>query len=613
MRALALCALAACVSDPKTALFELPGDSPDFYATPFPSDLRRAADGTLDLSGFPTNSIIADKYRAAADTLDGFGLSGAAFFRFDGALGDPSLPTPAESITEGAQVYLVDVDPDSPSRGQRSPVAVRFRAEPTQTLAANHLVVRPYPGFTLAEGTTYAIVVTKRVGGITRAKPFDALMDDAELEPRISLARAVFQPLLDYLDEPGGDERDDVVTATVFTTQHATGVVPAIRDAITAAPRPVATDIASMMLMPSNTLVWTGKYTAPNFQAGEPPYREAPSGQIEVVDGKAVIVRTEDMRFAITLPEGPVPPNGFPIALYAHGTGGDYVSFAEDGTGQVLAAQGIATISTDQVLHGPRNPGGDAQIDFFNFGNPYAMQNNGLQGTADLFSQLRLVQGLQFSDGARTIKFDPTKVYFFGHSQGGLTGPGFVAFEPSLSGAVFSGTGGLLYIGLLYKTEPLDISMLLQTFMRDDPCDEDNPTLAMLQMWVERTDGANYAGMFARNPVPGFAPRNIFQTEGFEDSYTPNRSIEAFAVATGGDLVQLPDTAKIPGLTLRGRSVVAAPVANNVNGATVVVGQYKQATRSDGHFVVFDIPAAKRQAAGFLGTLAATGTATVVP
>jgi len=219
---------------------------------------------------------------------------------------------------------------------------------------------------------------------------------------------------------------------------------------------------------------------------------------------------------------------------------------------------------------------------------------------------------MSFQDGDRTIRFDATKVYFFGHSQGGLTGPGFVAFEPTLSGAVFSGTGGLLYLGLLYKTKPLDVSMLLATFLRDDPVDEDNPSLAMVQMWVERADGANYAPMFVRRPLG--TPRNIFQTEGFTDTYTPNPSIEAFAVAVGGDLVQLADTKDITGLTaLRGRSVQAAPISGNVGGATAALGQYKQRSGSDGHFVVFDIAIAERQAASFLGTLAQTGTATVVP
>lgn len=613
MRRLALVLLAACGGDAssKTALFELPGDSTDFYALPFPNDLRREADGTIDLSAFPTNSLIADKYRQAADSLEGFGLNQAVFFRFDGTLDSPALPDPAGSLTETASVYLVDVDPDSPARGQRSPLAVKFRAEPTRTLGENHLIARPYPGFGLAEGTTYAVVITDRVGGVKRSPTFDALLGTGG-DAKTVEARAVYQPLLDWLDEAGGDERDDVVSAAVFTTQRATQIVPALRKGVLAAPAPVATGITPGAVTATMS-VFTGSYMAPNFQSGDVPYRDAPTGQIMISGDTAVAVRQEAMRFGLSVPAGAVPANGFPIAIYAHGTGGDHLSFVDDGTAAALAAQGIAMISTDQVLHGPRNPGGDEQIDFFNFANPYAMRDNALQGTADAFAQLRLAQGMQFADGGRTIKFDATKVYFFGHSQGGLTGPGFVAFEPSLSGAVFSGTGGLLYLGLLYKTKPLDVSMLLATFLRDDPVDEDNPSLAMLQMWVERADGANYAPMMVRHPIAGSTAKNIFQTEGFTDTYTPNPSIEAFATAVGGDIVQLPDTADIAGITLRGGTVKPAPISGNLNGATAALGQYKQRSGSDGHFVVFDIAAAKRQAASFLGTLASTGTATVVP
>ncbi|MBA3503904.1 MAG: hypothetical protein M4D80_40815 [Myxococcota bacterium] len=613
MRKLAcLVILAACGGDSssKTALFELPGDSTDFYALPFPNDLRREADGTIDLSGFPTNSLIADKYREAADTLEGFGLNQAVFARFDGTLDSPTLPDPLGSVADTASVYLVDIDPDSPQRGERTPIAVKFRAEATRTLGGNHLVARPYPGFGLAEGTTYALVITDRVGGVKASPTFEALLGTGG-DAKTVEARTTYQPLLDWLAEPGGDDRDDLVSAAVFTTQRVTQIVPALRKGVLAAPAPVATGITPGPVTAAMS-VFTGQYMAPNFQSGDVPYRDAPTGQIMVAGDTAISQRLEPMRFGLTIPAGPVPANGFPIAIYAHGTGGDHLSFVDDGTGAALAAQGIAMISTDQVLHGPRNPNGDEQIDFFNVANPFAMRDNSLQGTADAFAQLRLAQGMSFADGGRTIRFDATKVYFFGHSQGGLTGPGFVAFEPSLSGAVFSGTGGLLYLGLLYKTKPLDVSMLLATFLRDDPVDEDNPSLAMVQMWVERADGANYAPMFVRRPIG--TPRNIFQTEGFTDTYTPNPSIEAFAIATGGDIVQLADTADITGLTaLRGRTVKAAPIATNVNGATAALGQYKQRTGSDGHFVVFDIAVAKRQAASFLGTLAQTGTATVVP
>jgi len=244
-----------------------------------------------------------------------------------------------------------------------------------------------------------------------------------------------------------------------------------------------------------------------------------------------------------------------------------------------------------------------------------------LQGTADAWSQLRLALGLTFSDGgapARTIRFDPARVTFFGHSQGGLTGPGFIAFEPAVTGAVLSGTGGLLYLSMLYKTEPVNFLGLVDTLARDPPMDEDNPSIALAQMWIERADGANYARYMVREPqlapdgVTRLAPRNIFQTEGFTDSYAPNPAIEAFATALGGDEVVLPDEKDLVGLALRGRGTRSAPIANNVNGVTAVLAQYKQAGSSDGHFVVFDIAAAQKQSSAFLGTLAATGTATVV-
>lgn len=613
-------ALAACESaaPPTTALFVLPGDAPgdDFYALPFPNDLWRKGDGTLDLSQFPTNSLIVDTYRQAAQSLQGFGTNQAIFARFDGPLDAASLPDPAASMEPGASVYLVDVDPASPARGERVPVQARFRAEGTQTLGGNHLVARPYPGFPLAESTTYALVVTRRIrdaagGAVEPAPRFAELMGDGG-DQLVADARAAYAPLLAWLDEPGDDEREDVVTAAVFTTQPATATMPALRRAIFALPAPVAADVTS----PGGNATFktfVGTYTAPSFQAGLPPYRNAPDGEIRVgADGAAIVQRMEPMRFALTVPAGPVPVAGFPIAIYSHGTGGDHLSFVQDGTAGALAQQGIAVISTDQVLHGPRNPGGNPELDFFNIANPFAMRDNSLQGAADAWSQLRLAQNLTIPDGNRTITFDVTRVSFFGHSQGGLTGPGFVAFEPTLTGAVFSGTGGLLYLALLYKTAPLDIPMLVQTFLRDDPVDEDNPSLALFQMWAERADGINYAPLMARRPAEGLAPRNVFQTEGFTDTFTPNPSIEAFAVALGGDIVMTPDTRPIEGLAMRQRQIVAPPLANNLAGVTVALGQYDEQPGSDGHFVVFDIPLATTQAAAFLGTLADTGTATVV-
>lgn len=614
--------LGAC-ADPATAIFAAPGEvtADDFYALPFPNDRWREADGTIDLSRFPTNNPLVDAYRAAAEELDGFGLNPPVFARFDGELDPASLPTPAASTSERASVYLVDVDPASPDHGQRVPVAVHFHAKGTPTIGPNYLAVRPYPGFGLAGGTTYAVVITDRAraasGGDVLAPPALRELLSGGGEPALA---AAYAPLLTWLDEPGSDERADVVSAAVFTTQRATSIGAAIRKGVFQAPAPVASDVMEITGL-AGIRLFTGAYAAPNFQRGEVPYRNAPDGKIFVgTDGAAIAQRTEPMRFGLSIPQGPMPPAGWPIAIYQHGTGGDHLTFVEDNTAYALAGQGIAVISTDQVLHGPRNPGGDAELDFFNIINPYAMRDNALQGAADAWSQLRLALGLAISDGPAAIRFDPSKVFFFGHSQGGSTGPAFVAFEPALKGAVLSGTAGLLTLSLLYKTSPLDIPGLLHTLLREDPIDEDNASVALCQMWFERADGINYAPLMVRRPplAPDgtrLAPRNIFQTEGFTDSYTPNPALEAMAVAIGGDLVQVPDEQDVRGLTeLRGRAVLAPPFSNNAAGgrATAVLAQYVAPPGDDGHYVVFDVPLAARQAAEFLGTLARTGTATVV-
>lgn len=630
MRPLAiLLALGAC-AEPATAIFAVPGvDAPDddFYALPFPNDRWREADGTIDLSRFPTHGILVADYRAAAEELDGFGLNPVVLLRFTGALDPDSLPTPAESTSERASVYLVDIDPASPARGQRVPVIARFHEAPTQTIGENWLAVRPYPGFGLTSGTTYAAVITDRArsangGDVLASAGLRAVLSRDGAGAGDPALAAAYAPLRVWLDEPGGDERGDVVSAAVFTTQRATAIASAIRRGVFAAPAPSAANVMEQD-GPTGLRVFVGEYTAPNFQVGEVPYRNAPAGKIEVgADGAAVVQRMEPMRLGLSIPASlgqVMPPAGWPVAIYAHGTGGDHLSFVDDGTARALAAQGIAVISTDQVLHGPRNPGGDPEIDFFNVTNPYAMRDNSLQGAADAWSQLRLVEGGAIHAGAETILLDPARVFFFGHSQGGSTGPSFVALEPALRGAVLSGTAGLLTLSLLYKTSPIDIPAVVRALLRDDPVDEDNPSLALCQMWFDRADGINYAPLMVRRPslAPDgspLAPRNIFQTEGFTDTYTPNPALEAMAVAIGGDLVRTPDTLDVRGLTaLRGRNVLAPPFAHNAAGgrATAVLAQYAAPPDDDGHFVVFDVPLATRQAAAFLGTLARTGVAMI--
>ena len=91
------------------------------------------------------------------------------------------------------------------------------------------------------------MVITRRVhgaggGSIEASGTFSELLGSGG-DAKIMEARAVYQPLLDWLDEPGGDDRDDVASAAVFTTQQATQIAPALRKAVYEAPAPTATNI----------------------------------------------------------------------------------------------------------------------------------------------------------------------------------------------------------------------------------------------------------------------------------------------------------------------------------------------------------------------------------
>jgi predicted esterase len=626
--------LAGCLGSDatSTALFEVPRGAPlsDFYALPYPNDLRVGDDGRIDLADMVRPNALTELYvDAVAEHQRGFSVNAPIFARFDAPIDPASLPaTPEASLLDEASVYLVDVDPASPGRGTRVPLRYRFEAKEGLTIGANWLAALPYPGMTLDGDTTYALVMTRRLRALD-GTPVGAAGDFAAIaatavpgDPALARAQARYAPLLAWLDEPGGDERDDVVSAAVFTTQDATSLMGKIRQVVwDSVALPAPREVVALAPPPPNDgyQSYDGIYDGPNFQVGEPPYSQA-GGQIELDDaGLPIVQRMEQLRFSFSVPTSAMPDSGWPVVLFAHGTGGSYHSYLNDGSARRLAAQGMAVISIDQVLHGPRvHNGASPEISFFNFQNPLAARYNTLQGALDDFQLVRLALGFDEAvasgapeGGTRRVRFDPDRIYYFGHSQGGLTGPPFLAHEPLVKGAVLSGAGGLIYFSLLFKTEPVDITALVQLIVRENPLDEFNPVLALLQGWVDLADPTVYAPLLTRRPLPEVGAKSIFQSEGFTDHFTPIPTIDALATAIGGNQVG-PVIQEIPGLALRGRPVMSAPVSANLDGNTAVLLQYQQVADSDGHFVLFDVPAGERQSAEFLGTLARTGTATVV-
>jgi hypothetical protein len=280
----------------------------------------------------------------------------------------------------------------------------------------------------------------------------------------------------------------------------------------------------------------------------------------------------------------------------------------------------------DQIFHGkrPGAPDDSSQVEllFFNFQNVIAGRTNARQAAIDevqrarLFTEAHAVVPASVSVTDTEIRFDPTKLMFFGHSQGGLNGPLFLAADPAARGAVLSGSSSILSITLLEKTQPSpSVAALVRSVflaLKEEEAGELNvfhPAISLAQSLVDVADPIHYARFTVVEPRAGLASKSVYMTEGVNpdgtgDSYSPPHGIEAQAIAMGLPL-QLPAQRAIAESAFGGPQPVTIPLgglAGNVAGgaASGVLAQWPVAVGSDGHFVVFDVPAATGQASAFL-------------
>ncbi|MCB9584411.1 MAG: hypothetical protein H6718_03395 [Polyangiaceae bacterium] len=614
-----------------------------FFDHPWPSDFRLDSDGSIHLQGYPNPRavpLLRDYVEAMKGVIHGFSPVAAGYLRFTGPIDVSTLPSGPLATTDAtSSVQLIDVDPSSPDVGKRWPVSLHWQADAGVYWPENTLAFMPAFGHPLRGGTHYALVVTDALhaenGSLGPADELSTLLGStAPTEPAALASHyAALASTLDAL-ESAGVERQHIVHLTSFTTNDPTAQTQELADWVKQNYQAPTASAWQAMDPVAGTDVYEGMYgPSPDFQRGNIPFASFGDGGELAFDaqGNPEVQRDFDLRFALTVPDAtacPMPAEGYPIVLYAHGTGGSYRSFVRSGhEGPELAKRCIATMGIDQIFHGtrPGADGGNPEVLFFNVSNPVAARANGPQSAIDVVQQARLFTESATSIPAsvsRTgseIRFDTSRLMFMGHSQGGLNGPMFLAVDDAARGAVLSGSASLISITLLEKTEPVDVAALVRNvFLALSPAEQSelnelHPELSLAQTIVDPTDPIHYVPLIIKRPHPGFAPKSILMTEGVNadgtgDSYAPPHGIEVEAVAMGlspiEPVVRLPaELAWSPDLAAF--SVPAAGVSGNLAGGAASGGLMQWVpTGGDGHFVIYNIPAAMDQCTGFLRNLA---------
>lgn len=459
-----------------------------FFDAPFPVLHRARANGTLrvaDLPNFTQNPLVQSVLDALEQHGTGFGTNAAIFLPWNGPLDPSTLPGVQASLLPNASVFLVDVTPSSPTQNQRVPVRVVFKQAYESYTPPNVLVVLPEPGFVLRPHTFYAAVVTDAVqtaDGLVPAAP-DALValaaGSTPLGPDGTRIKEAFDLLWAHLDGQSVP-RTRVVAATVFETGQPLKDLLALRDHVRQLAQPTVADLHQIRDHGAYCVV-EGTVSVPLFQQGTRPFASLGGAIVVNAQGNPEVELQETIRFAVSIPRQAMPAQGWPLLLYSAGQGGAYTQVmdrntaADQGTmgmgpARYLASVGLAALSVEAPLVGPRHPTGSTTgLDFFNVFNPLAFRDNSRHAALDLVTLVRLVRGLELpadtctgATAAAGFRFDADNIFFWGHSTGATVGAMVLGMEGGIAAGMLSGAGGSWLYNLTLKQEPYVFKELVQ-------------------------------------------------------------------------------------------------------------------------------------------------------
>lgn len=638
----------APTTDSVTAYFEIPGAqgsaaNADFFRLPFPNDAR-IKNGKVDLTGFPTPGSFLlgyDPVRIYVDALTanetGWGAYSTILFRFSG-------PIDFSTFTGGTTPPVALLDITDPAAPLNAGLGWGYSSPGGLYICHDWFAVRRPPGTPFEPGHTYVAYLTtagrdSKGRAIARSPQFTMMLaSSAPADPGLAGAYASYKPFRDYLLAQSISP-STILNATVFTTSDFRAPMEALASTVISGTVPTAsswvkcgTGVASPCPQADGDRACGGAssdydeyhalVTLPIFQQGIEPYL-ASGG-----DTLPLLPRSENVCMAITVPKGTPPANGWPLVVYAHGTGGSFREHVRPEVAGVLAkaTTPMAVLGYDQVEHGPRRGTSTLSpiILFQNFRNPAALRGNMLQSAADVVSMGRFAKTLTIPaavTGTSDIKVDPTAIAFFGHDQGSTAGSVGLPYTDDYSAAVLSGNGASLMDALLTKTQPVNLAVGFPFAIGGDYDAQkhlfggiDHPVLTLMQQWIDPGDPLNYGSKIARIPNSGIRSKSVFQTYGLGDTYSPPATMATYALAAGLDLAAH-DTSVANAQTLADGGVLVhsdpigslveqpVPLSGNFTSTTgivtLAVREY-QNSAGDGHFVVFEVPGANQDAVRFL-------------
>jgi hypothetical protein len=431
------------------------------------------------------------------------------------------------------------------------------------------LIVRPLAP--MAWGTRHLVVLTDALtdadGQPLPSPPAFAALRDGELtaHAEIEAVRETYEAHFELL-ESHGYARGELLVAWDFVTasrEYVLGPVLSMREEALA--KAVAGEVAyaveDVTEAPNERVlrVVTGTFAGPSWLTDD---------EVFAYDEAHVPVRQgeRDFPFTLVIPASAAERAPMPLAIMGHGIFGDGRSLLTNSEGrryfQPIADElGIVLLATDWI--------GLSSGDFDLLLQHVLPNLNRINVITDRLQQ-SLINTLVLTElglGALTEDeavwsgegplIDPSRVYYYGVSLGGVQGSSFVSLSPRVVRAIMA-VPGAGWSHMIHRSIVFEQLQQVATLVYPDPLHQ-QVYVAMVQAHFDHSDPVNLSRLFLREPLPDAPEGRVgLLQEGIGDCLVPNLATRILARAMGvGQLT--PAVAPVFGLT-----PVAAPTTESV-------------------------------------------------
>ena len=530
--ALLVLVLAACGGDTHLAVGKdcNPLGFGDHCAVPWPSSVFEVADAStptgrrlaIPSGALPVNFQGTPIDPAMWNLADGFSPSAPMLVAFPDGVSANGLTTPDDlgpSVTGDSPTVLLDL-----TTGERVAHFAEVDAQAAGMPGSQALFIRP--AMRLVGGHHYAVAITTRVkaadGGELPISPgFAALRDGTKTDNQLLEAiRPQFRSVLDAL-ATAGVAKSDLVLAWDFTVASDDFLhreMIAARDRSLAALQNHAityTLTTDQQPDPNNANIAryvTGKLEAP-LLLNTPNFGVDNTTTVRDGDGLPVVQGFYQIPFAAVIPAcAYTSMTPVPMILYGHGLLGD--STEVDCCGVPPVASDLCMVIAGTDLRGMSQNDTAAVAYALNDASKadgvFEVLEQGISNYIVLAQAMRTTLAQQLfvdaGNGNRSL-VDPTRVYYWGLSQGGIFGASVMAYEPTITRGVL-GSGGAGYSLLLDRSADWPQYRMILNSSYPDPLD-DELLINLMQMRWDKTEPAGIANDVLAGTATGVPPKQL--------------------------------------------------------------------------------------------------------